>query len=109
MAVLGAGILGLTFTYFLSKLRPDLQFTIFEKLKRPGGWMSSPKLHVNNTNESILFEKGPRTLRGVKDGTLLMLDILRKLDLDSQIEVINEKCNANKKYILDSSGNHSSA
>ena len=33
-----------------------------------------------------------------------MLDILRKLDLDSQIEVINEKCNANKKYILDSSG-----
>lgn len=104
VAVLGAGILGLTFTYFLSKLRPDLQFTIFEKLKRPGGWMSSPKLHVNNTNESILFEKGPRTLRGVKDGTLLMLDILRKLDLDSQIEVINEKCNANKKYILDSSG-----
>ena len=57
VAVLGAGILGLTFTYFLSKLRPDLQFTIFEKLKRPGGWMSSPKLHVNNTNESILLKR----------------------------------------------------
>ena len=71
--------------------------------------MSSPKLHVNNTNESILFEKGPRTLRGVKDGTLLMLDILRKLDLDSQIEVLMKNVMPIRNIYLILQGNHSSA
>ncbi|RCK60836.1 Protoporphyrinogen oxidase [Candida viswanathii] len=103
VAVLGAGILGLTFTYFLSKYRPDIQFTIFEKQGRPGGWMSSPSLVAKDTQESIVLEKGPRTLRGVKDGTLLMIDILRQLGLQSQVEVLSKTCIANKKYILDSS------
>ncbi|KAI3402699.2 HEM14 [Candida oxycetoniae] len=104
VAVLGAGISGLTFTYFLSKLRPDLQFSVFDKANRVGGWMSSPHLHVRNTNESILLEKGPRTLRGVKDGSLLMIDILRKLNLENQIEVLDKNSNANKKYITDAQG-----
>ncbi|CAK9436160.1 uncharacterized protein LODBEIA_P07180 [Lodderomyces beijingensis] len=104
VAVLGAGISGLTFTYFLSKLRPDLQFKIFEKSNRAGGWMSSPSLHVKDTNESILLEKGPRTLRGVRDGSLLMIDILRELNLQNQIEVIHKDSVANKKYITDAQG-----
>ncbi|KAI5951066.1 HEM14 [Candida jiufengensis] len=104
IAVLGAGISGLTFTYFLSKLRPDLKFDIFEKSNKVGGWMSSPSLMVKNTKESIILEKGPRTLRGIRDGSLLMIDILRKLGLENQIEVIHKSSVANKKYITDSSG-----
>ena len=104
VAVLGAGILGLTFTYFLSKLRPDLHFTIYEKTQRPGGWMFSPTLHVKDTGEKIMLEKGPRTLRGVKDGSLLMIDILQNLGLKNQVEVINKSSPANKKYITDSQG-----
>lgn len=104
VAVLGAGVLGLTFTYFLSKYRPDIKFTIFEKQGRPGGWMFSPSLSIKDTHKSIVLEKGPRTLRGVKDGTLLMIDILRQLGQEAQVEVLSNKCTANKKYILDSSG-----
>lgn len=104
VAVLGAGILGLTFTYFLSKLRPDVNFEIFEKSNRPGGWMSLPHLHVSDTNEFILLEKGPRTLRGVKNGSLFMIDILRSLNLQDQVEVIHKSSNANRKYITDAQG-----
>ncbi|KAG5421259.1 HEM14 [Candida metapsilosis] len=104
VAVLGAGISGLTFTYFLSKLRPDLSFHIFEKSNRPGGWIYSPHLHVTKTNESILLEKGPRTLRGVKNGSLFMIDILRNLNFQDQVEVIHQSSNANRKYITDAEG-----
>lgn len=104
VAVLGAGILGLTFTYFLSKLRPDLNIEIFEKSNRPGGWMYLPHLHVTKTGESILLEKGPRTLRGIKNGSLFMIDILRDLNIQDQVEVIHKSSNANRKYITDAQG-----
>ncbi|KAI5963644.1 HEM14 [Candida pseudojiufengensis] len=104
IAVLGAGISGLTFTYFLSKLRPDIKFDIYEKSSKVGGWMSSPSLHVKDSGELIILEKGPRTLRGIRDGSLLMIDILRKLGLEDQIEVIHKSSIANKKYITDSTG-----
>ncbi|KAI5968656.1 HEM14 [Candida margitis] len=104
VAVLGAGISGLTFTYFLSRLRPDISFQIFEKSIRPGGWMNSPHLYVSDTKESILLEKGPRTLRGVKNGSLFMIDILRNLNLQDQVEVIHKSSKANRKYITDAQG-----
>ncbi|KAI5965464.1 HEM14 [Candida theae] len=104
VAMLGAGISGLTFTYFLSKLRPDLSFQIFEKSNRPGGWMCSPRLLVSDSHESIILEKGPRTLRGVKNGSLFMIDILRNLNLHDEVEVIHKSSKANRKYITDAQG-----
>ncbi|KAG7663108.1 HEM14 [[Candida] subhashii] len=100
VAVLGAGISGLSFTYFLHKLRPDVQFHIFEKSPRSGGWINSSHLHVKSTNEQIILEKGPRTLRGVKDGTVIMIDILRNLNKEREIEIMTNDSIANRKYVM---------
>ncbi|EGW32288.1 uncharacterized protein SPAPADRAFT_55778 [Spathaspora passalidarum NRRL Y-27907] len=104
VAVLGAGISGLSFTYFLSKLRPDLQFHVFEKSSRPAGWINSSYLHVDSSGQDIVLEKGPRTLRGIKDGTLIILDILRELGLSDEIQVVHANSPANKKYIMNQAG-----
>ncbi|CAI5756877.1 unnamed protein product [Candida verbasci] len=103
VAVLGGGISGLTFTYFLSKLRPDLNFQIFEKSSRIGGWINSTKIITKN-DEEILLEKGPRTLRGIKDGSLIIVDILNQLGLENQTLGIHKNSIANKKYILNQEG-----
>ncbi|KAH3898857.1 related to Protoporphyrinogen oxidase [Saccharomycodes ludwigii] len=105
VAVIGAGISGLSFSYFLSKLRPDLKIKIYESKNRCGGWINSARTKLNtNSNKTggeILLEKGPRTLRGVSDGTVLIIDILQKLGLENEIKCIESNSEANKKYILD--------
>lgn len=99
VAVIGAGISGLSFAYFLSKLRPDVGITLYESKPGPGGWIHSQ--YLNSGNDEILLEKGPRTLRGVSDGTLLIIDILKQLSQDHQIEVMRHDSVANRKYFLD--------
>ncbi|SGZ47807.1 CIC11C00000005326 [Sungouiella intermedia] len=103
VAVVGAGISGLTYSYFLLKLRPDVSISILESLARPGGWISTEKL--NDAGKEIILEKGPRTLRGVSDGTLLIVDILRHLQLENQVEVMKSTSIANRKWLLDLSNN----
>ncbi|ODV79177.1 Protoporphyrinogen oxidase [Suhomyces tanzawaensis NRRL Y-17324] len=102
VAVIGAGVSGLSFAYFLNKLRPDINIHIFEKKPHVGGWIDSLTLSTKS-GDSILLEKGPRTLRGVSDGSLLIVDILKNLGLAQLIEVIEKSSVANKKYLLDHS------
>ncbi|KAK6459900.1 mitochondrial protoporphyrinogen oxidase [Scheffersomyces coipomensis] len=103
VAVLGSGISGLTFTYFLSKLRPDIKFDIYERTNEVGGWIKSQQLQT--PTKSILLEKGPRTLRGVSDGTLLIVDILKQLQKEDSIRVLSKDSIANKKYLSNSDHN----
>lgn len=105
VAVIGAGVSGLTFSYFLLKLRPDVQISVFEKNKQPGGWISTEKLKNTKDNKDIVLEKGPRTLRGVSDGTLLIVDILRELGYGKQVEVMRSSSDANRKWLLDPGNN----
>ncbi|CCH44560.1 protoporphyrinogen oxidase [Wickerhamomyces ciferrii] len=98
VAVIGGGISGLSFVYFLSKLRPDLNFTIFERSSRFGGYINT-ELH-NFNGEKIKLEKGPRTLRGASDGTTIMIDTLIKMGHKDVINVIPSNSIANKKYLL---------
>lgn len=102
VAVLGAGVSGLSFAYFLNKLRPDLLITIYEKQNRAGGWINTDTItnNVNDTEEKIVLEKGPRTLRGISEGTLLIVDILKQLNCSDQIEVMSKASIANKKYLM---------
>lgn len=102
IGVVGAGISGLTYAYFVSKIRPDLKITIFDKSEKVGGWIQTAELFDDNTHEIIKLDKGPRSLRGVSDGTLVILDILKKLGHGDQIKVINSKSKGNRKYLLNS-------
>jgi len=100
VAVIGGGISGLSFSYFLNKLRPDINIAIFESQDQPGGWIKSEYLQLNNDKQKLLFEKGPRTLRGVSEGSLLIIDILRNLNQSGEIEVMTHDSIANRKYLL---------
>lgn len=103
VAVVGAGISGLCYTYFLRKLRPDVHISIFERALEPGGWIKT--LQLKDKDKTILLEKGPRTLRGVSDGTLLIVDILRQLNLKHEVEVMKASSAANRKWLLGGSDN----
>lgn len=96
VAVVGSGISGLGFSYFLSKLRPDVDITIFEKAKRHGGYIDTDF----RESDGEKFERGPRTLRGASDGTLIIMDTLLKLGLKDQIYAIYKKSLGNKRYLL---------
>lgn len=98
VGVIGAGISGLSYAYFLNKLRPDVKITVFEKSNQPGGWIRSMKL--TNKQQNIVLEKGPRTLRGVSDGTLLIIDILKQLNIENELQVMKSTSIANRKYIV---------
>lgn len=98
VAVLGAGISGLSFSYFLHKLRPDIFIDVFERLGEVGGWIKTQRL-MTPTGD-IVMEKGPRTLRGVSHGTLLIVDMLKNMDLAKEIQVLDKSSVANKKYLL---------
>lgn len=98
VAVLGAGISGLSFSYFLHKLRPDVSIEIFERKLEVGGWIETQRLAT--PNGEIVMEKGPRTLRGVSSGTLLIVDMLKNLKLENEVQVLSKSSVANKKYLL---------
>ncbi len=98
IAVIGAGISGLSFVYFLSKLRPDLHFTIYEQSNRIGGYINTEEHRFKG--ELINLDKGPRTLRGASDGTTIIVDTLIKLGHSDLINVIPSNSIANKKYLL---------
>ena len=101
VAVVGAGISGLCYSYFLRKLRPDVHISIFERALEPGGWIKT--LQMNDNGDVIRLELGPRTLRGVSDGALLIVDIMRQLKLEHEVEVMKSTSIANRKWLLDGS------
>ncbi|GEQ67012.1 hypothetical protein JCM33374_g675 [Metschnikowia sp. JCM 33374] len=101
VAVIGAGVSGLCYTYFLSKLRPDVSVSVYEAAKEPGGWIKSLKLSDNGSE--VILEKGPRTLRGVSDGTLLIVDMMKQLGLEKEVEVMRATSPGNRKWLLDPS------
>lgn len=102
VAVVGAGVSGLSFSYFLQKLRPDISISILEAAGEPGGWIRTTKL-IDNGNP-LLLEKGPRTLRGVSDGSLLIVDIMKQLNKEKDVEVMKSTSVGNRKWLLEPSG-----
>ncbi|ONH68626.1 Protoporphyrinogen oxidase [Cyberlindnera fabianii] len=98
IAVVGTGVSGLSFAHFLTQLRPDLHITLYDASSRPGGYIYSQLHNINGNN--VLLEKGPRTLRGASDGTVMIADTLLKLGEDDKIKVIPSSSISNKKYLL---------
>lgn len=109
VAVIGAGISGLSFAYYLSQLRHDVKITILEKEPRAGGYIYSPAVLVPSSpkakkdveeDRKVILEKGPRTLRSVSDGTLMLLDLFKRTNHTDKIFGVTRASIANKKYLL---------
>lgn len=63
VAVLGAGLTGLSSAFHLSRLHPNLKITLVEKQKKTGGWVRSSRIPLPEAYGTALLEAGPRTLR----------------------------------------------
>jgi oxygen-dependent protoporphyrinogen oxidase len=88
IAVLGAGITGLTAAWELKKNLQDV--TVFEKESRGGGWINTA------FHEGSLFEWGPRSIR-LQDAHAT-LQLIGEMGLTNEIITASPK--ANTRYIL---------
>lgn len=115
VSVIGGGISGLSFAYFLGRLRPDVNITVFEKNNRVGGYINTVRATEETIKQTgshgeraLKMERGPRTLRGVSAGTLIIVDMLNKMGKLDQLRGVHVKSEGNRKYILTDSGNTNS-
>lgn len=74
IAVLGAGITGLTTAYLLADTFPKLRITLIESKDTLGGWVRSRKVDVGDGE--VIFEQGPRSLRPQPPNGTLALRIV---------------------------------
>ncbi|KAL0938773.1 protoporphyrinogen oxidase [Colletotrichum truncatum] len=89
VAVIGAGITGLTTAHYLAKWLPETShITIYDAANRVGGWIDTQTVNVDVDGQKsrVRFERGPRTLRGMGKDTwkfddLVLWDLLRDLDM----------------------------
>ncbi len=87
VAIIGAGITGLTAAFYLKKAGID--FTVFEKSNHTGGVIST------KTEDGFLYETGPNT--GTISNTETV-ELFKQLERDVNIELADE--NAKKRLIL---------
>jgi oxygen-dependent protoporphyrinogen oxidase len=88
IAVLGAGISGLTSAYYLKKSGFDV--TVFEKNSRAGGLIETEK------KDNYILDKGIAT--GI-ESTSLISDLVNELKLEASILYAGEKANLKQAYI----------
>lgn len=88
IAIIGAGITGLTLGYLL---KDSFAVTLYEKNSRPGGWIRT----LNH--EDFLFELGPRSCRPKGNGRYT-LKLIEELNLTN--EIIKGSPTATKRYLF---------
>ena len=90
VAVLGAGISGLSFAYYLKKYHSNIDVVVFEKSSRAGGVVFSEKI------ENLIFEWGARGIRPKGNGQVV-LELVEELGLWNELVFSDEK--AKKRYL----------
>jgi oxygen-dependent protoporphyrinogen oxidase len=91
IAIVGAGITGLSLGYFLKeRFGSKMDLTLFEKQTRVGGWIQTHK------EDPFLFELGPRGIRPSGKG-VHTVELIQSLGLCDQ--VIEAK--AKRRYLLE--------
>lgn len=88
IAILGAGITGLSLAWFLKK--QGVSVTLFEKESRPGGWVRTAN-HQDN-----IFEWGPRSLRA--HDAEATLSLIEELGLSE--DILYSSPESKTRYIL---------
>ncbi|KAI0391649.1 Protoporphyrinogen oxidase [Xylariaceae sp. FL0594] len=93
IAVIGAGITGLTAAHYLARHARDAHITIYEASDRPGGWIKADRVEVEDEQGQkghVLFQRGPRMLRSYKGSTkwddLVLYDVLCNLDMTDKLQ-----------------------
>lgn len=76
IAIIGAGITGLSSAYFIKSKRPDIDVTIYESSNRVGGKIQTYR------NEGYTIELGPESYLGRKQ---IMTDIAKDIGLEDQL------------------------
>lgn len=79
IAVVGAGITGLTAAYYLNRRFPNTRITVLESQPRVGGWIQSKAIDLGNEYGKMVLEAGPRTLRSVSKPLIELVSILTAL------------------------------
>ncbi len=90
IAVIGAGITGLSLGWYLQQAMPGVSLTIFEKEDYAGGM-------IQTTKQPFFFEKGPRTFAAERCPELLSL--IEEVGLKQEI-IFAEKI-SNKRWIYE--------
>ncbi len=90
IAILGSGIAGLSYGYYLKKYQPDVEFTILESSSRSGGVVFS------EMKEGCVFEWGPRGVRPKGNGQVV-LEMVEDLGLWDELVFANDQ--AKKRYL----------
>lgn len=91
VAIIGAGITGLTAAYELSKAKiPDLEIKVFEKKDRAGGVFATE--HI----DGYLIEGGPDSFELYKPAPL---ELAKELGMEDEIIDANEELHVNYLYI----------
>ena len=82
IAVLGAGVTGLSSAFHLSRRFPKSLITLIEKQPTLGGWIRSERVEIQSKNgtETIILEGGPRSLR---PNAKSILELVRSTSDDS--------------------------
>jgi len=74
--IVGAGVTGLGLAYELKRICPDVDVTVLDASKRPGGLVGT------TVSEGYTMEWGPEAIQGSSKETL---DLVRRLGLEDQI------------------------
>ena len=80
VAIIGAGITGLSSAYYLKHYKPDIDVTIFEATNRPGGKIQTYR------KDGYTIELGPESYLGRKT---IMTDIAKDIGLEDDL-ITNE-------------------
>ncbi len=76
VAIIGAGITGLSSAYFLKQQDPNIDVTIFEASNRPGGKIQSYR------KDGYMIELGPESYLGRKT---IMTELAKDIGLEQDI------------------------
>lgn len=81
IAVIGAGLSGLTTALYLSRGLPNHRITLVESSGNVGGWVQSSRIGLlsggSRRDAIALLEAGPRSIRPAGLPGLTMLDLVR--------------------------------
>lgn len=94
IAIIGAGISGLSAAWLLNRARPDVKIHVFDTNETAGGKM------LTSLSEKRLFESGPRTLLPSHPGTTVLLKMLWQMGKGSQVFGVPKGAPTNQKALV---------